>query len=160
MKGVRPTVVHDLTRNRGQSGEFIGCSLRVLARQPTHQRTLAHGREPDEANTGHTSPGHVEACTAATSASTRSQELALQLGQLGLELAQMERSRLVLLGLGHLFWESLGSSGTKRPSLFHFHFPLLPPLNIATRIPGCVFGVGWERMALSGSPNIPRPQYP
>ena len=98
----RLTVIDNLTRHRGQGGEFVGGSLRVLACQSAHERTLAHRREADEANTGYACSGHIETSTSATTSATGSQQFALELGQLGLKLTQMVRSRLVLLGFGHL----------------------------------------------------------
>jgi hypothetical protein len=86
----RLTVIDNLTRHRGQGGEFVGGSLRVLACQSAHERTLAHRREADEANTGYACSGHIETGTTATTSAAGSQQFALELGQLGLKLAQME----------------------------------------------------------------------
>lgn len=75
----------------------------MLPRQPTHEGTLADGREPYEAYARNTRSRHVEARAAAAAPSAAGREqLALQLGELGLELPEMEGRGLVLLCPGHL----------------------------------------------------------
>lgn len=75
----------------------------MLPRKPTHEGTLANGREADEPDTGHARSCDVEASSASTtSARRRCQQLALQLRELGLELTQMKRRGLVLLSPSHL----------------------------------------------------------
>lgn len=96
------TVVHDLARHGGQSGELVCRNLRVLPSESTHERTLPYRGESDEANTRYTGPRHVEASTRAATAAGWHKKFALKLGQLGLELTQMVRSGLVLLSTSHL----------------------------------------------------------
>lgn len=96
------TVVRDLTRHGCKGCEFVRGSLRVLTSQTTHQRTLSDRWETDEADTGNTSSGDIEASAASTTTSRGGEQLALELGQFGLELTQMIGGRLVLLSLGHL----------------------------------------------------------
>lgn len=96
------TIVNDLSRHRRQRRKLVRGRLRVLARQPAHERALADRGEADEADTGDARPGHVEARAAAAAAAAGGEQLALQLGQLRLELAQVVGRCLVLLSLGHL----------------------------------------------------------
>ena len=59
----------------------------MLSRQSAHERTLAHRREADEANTGYTSPSDIESytCTTATAAGGLKQ-FSLELSEFRLQL--------------------------------------------------------------------------
>lgn len=100
------TIIDDLPRHRRQRRKLIRRRLRMLPRQTTHERTLAHRREPYKPYTRDTRPCDIKACAATTTAATRGEELALQLGELGFELAEMEGRGFVFLRPGHLWWGS------------------------------------------------------
>ena len=115
-----PTIVRQLSRHRSQCSEFVRRRLRVLAREPAHERTLPHRGKANEPDAGHARARHIKTSAAAADARARREELALELGQLGLELAQVVRRRLVLLRPGHLLYAIRvhnmgGRSGKIRP---------------------------------------------
>lgn len=59
----------------------------MLSRQLAHQRTLAHGREADEANTGHTSSGNIKSyARTTTTAAGGLKQLPLELSEFRLQL--------------------------------------------------------------------------
>jgi hypothetical protein len=59
----------------------------VLAGQPAHERTLAHGGKSNETNAGHTGSGNIETNTCTTAAAAGLEQLSLELRKLGLELS-------------------------------------------------------------------------
>jgi hypothetical protein len=59
----------------------------MLSGQSAHERTFAHGRKADEAHTGNTSSGNIEADTgAAASAAAGLKQLPLEFCKLCLQL--------------------------------------------------------------------------
>ena len=77
--------------------------FRVGPSELGHECTLSNGWKSNEPNAGHPCLGNIESNTRTTPAGLGGcQELSTQLGELGLEDAQMVGRGLVLLGAGHL----------------------------------------------------------
>ena len=108
--------VPDDARDARQRGELVGRDLREGSRELVEQRRLADGREADEPDAGVADLVDVEAvaprgAAAAAAAARGVEELAAELGELGLEHAQVARGGLVLLGAGHLYFFLGGWAG-------------------------------------------------
>eukprot|EP00053_Salpingoeca_punica_P020781 m.212348 g.212348 ORF g.212348 m.212348 type:complete len:417 (+) comp20083_c0_seq1:2736-3986(+) len=95
-------LVADDTRHRRQRGELVGSHLRVHTSKVGQQRRFADRWEPDKADTRVARLGHVETFFLVAAAALWRDELAAQLGKLGLEHAKVVARRLVLLRPRHL----------------------------------------------------------